>query len=212
MKFLLGKKIAMTQRFLDDGSQVPITVVEAGPCVVTQIKTTDADGYRAVQVGFMEAKKLKKPQKGHLKELGPLRVLREFRLAEGKESISQADGTEQKLERGAVLDVSMFTPGDHVQVRGITKGRGFAGVVKRHHFAGAPATRGHKHDLRAPGSIGATWPQHVVKGRRMAGRMGGIRASVDGVEVIGVVPDEHLILLKGAIPGAPQGLLEILTK
>lgn len=208
MKVLLGKKISMTQRFTKDGAVIPVTVVEAGPCVVTQVKTIKGDGYLAVQVGFGSLRRTKKPQAGHLKGLPPVRFLKEFRISAARASEKEA-ATGEELKRGAVLDVSVFAPGEKVTVTGTSKGKGFAGVMKRHHFKGAPATHGHKHDLRAPGSIGATWPQHVTKGTRMAGRMGGERTTMRNLEVLEVIPEKNLLLIKGAVPGARNSLLAI---
>lgn len=199
MKFLLGRKIAMTQVFRPDGTVVPVTLIAGGPVTVTQVKTKDSDGYTAVQVGFGSKRKLAKPQAGHLKDLPAHRWLREVRLPEA----------EAGLARGTTLDVSVFSPGDRVKVSGTSKGRGFAGVVKRHHFRGGPASHGHKDNLRMPGSIGATFPQHVTKGTRMAGRMGGERVSVRNLEVVEVRPEENLLVVKGAVPGPIHGFLEI---
>lgn len=198
MKFLLGRKLGMTQVFQPDGTVVPVTLIAAGPMTVTQVKTVEKDGYAAAQVGFGTAKKLTKPQAGHLKGLSNHRFLREARLR-------STDG----MERGQTLDVTMFAVGDTVKVSGTSKGMGFAGVVKRHHFRGGPASHGHKDNLRMPGSIGATFPQHVMKGTRMAGRMGGVRISVRNLKVVEVRKDENLLVVRGGVPGPVNGLLEI---
>lgn len=198
MKMIIGKKLAMSQRFRDDGTAVPVTVVEAGPCVVTQVKSADRDGYSAVQLGWGTGKRLTKPQAGHLKGLSPFRILREFRVPEAR-----------GFNRGQVLDVRQFQPGDRVKVVGRSKGRGFQGVVKRHHFKGGPASHGHKDNLRMPGSIGATFPQHVTKGTRMAGRMGFTRVSQRHLEIIAVDPTHHHLTVSGAIPGHRNSLVLI---
>lgn len=198
MKAILGKKLAMSQRFLDDGSVMPVTVIEAGPCIVTQIKTVDQDGYAAVQVGWGATKRLTKPEYGHLKDLPQLRVLHEFRVEQPS-----------AFQRGQTLDIQQFKPGDVVRVTGWSKGRGFQGVVKRHHFKGGPASHGHKDNLRMPGSIGATFPQHVTKGTRMAGRMAVHQVSERGHRVIDVDPGRHQLAVSGAIPGHRNSLVII---
>ncbi len=199
MKFILGKKLEMSQVYRPDGTVVPVTLVQAGPCVVTQVKTAEQDGYTAVQLGFLPIKKLAKPQEGHLKDLQKLRVLREFRV-EG--------ATEQK--RGDVIEAVSFQPGDVVHVSGISKGKGFQGVVKRHHFHGHPSSHGHKDQERMPGSIGAGGVQHVLKGRRMAGHMGTDRVTVKNLSVV-EVRDGGILALKGAVPGARHTVIEIVT-
>lgn len=198
MKFILGKKIAMSQRFRDDGTVVPVTVVEAGPCTVTGVRTMKQDRYAAVALGFGERKKLGKPLAGALKGLKPVRTIREFRL-----------DSDAKFERGATITAEVFAPGDKVTVVGTSKGRGFAGVVKRHHFAGHPASHGHKDQLRMPGSIGSKRQGPVEKGKRMAGRMGGDRVTVHGLEVVAVHPEKNQLEIKGAVPGARGSLLLI---
>ena len=188
----------MSQIFDKEGNVIPVTLVRAAPNVVIQVRTKEKDGYEAVQIGFGErkAKNIKKPQKGHFKDLGNFRYAREFR-------------TDEKLERGQKVDVSVFQEGDTVKVSGISKAKGFQGVVKRHGFHGAPATHGTKHAHREPGSIGATWPQRVVKGRRMAGRMGGERISVRNLKIAKVDLENNLLAIKGAVPGRRGTLLEI---
>lgn len=195
---IVGRKIGMTQLF-QDGGEVVVTAVEAGPCFVTQIKTEAKDGYDAVQVGFGEAKRLNSAQKGHLKDVGRFKYLREFDM----EDIESA-------QVGQKLDVDMFKSGDLVDVTGTSKGKGFAGVVKRHHFAGGPKTHGQSDRHRAPGSIGAgTSPGRVFKGTRMAGHMGNRRVTVRNLKVIDVDLARHLILVEGAVPGSNKGLLLI---
>lgn len=195
---IVGRKIGMTQLF-QDGGEVVVTAIEAGPCFVTQIKTEAKDGYDAVQVGFGEAKRLNSAQKGHLKDVGRFKYLREFDM----EDIESA-------QVGQKLDVDMFKSGDLVDVTGTSKGKGFAGVVKRHHFAGGPKTHGQSDRHRAPGSIGAgTSPGRVLKGTRMAGHMGNRRVTVRNLKVIDVDLARHLILVEGAVPGFNKGLLLI---
>lgn len=196
MKYILGKKVEMTQRFKDDGQVVPVTVVQAGPCVVTQVKTAEKDGYDAVQIGYGDAKKLPKPQKGHLRKLGDKRYLREFRIDQPA-----------SVKRGDTITVSVFQQGDKVSVTGTSKGRGFQGVVKRHGFHGSPASHGHKDQLRMPGSIGATDAARVFKGTRMAGQMGAQRVTVNVLEIAEVEAEKNLLYIKGAIPGPRTGLV-----
>ncbi len=200
MKFILGKKIEMRQRFEEDGRVTSFTEILAGPCFVTQIKTKDKDGYSAVQIGFGKEKRITKPLKGHLKDLGDLKYLREFKIKE----------TELKL--GDKIDISIFQPGDKLTVSGVSKGKGYQGVVKRHHFAGGPGSHGDKDQLRMPGSIGSTAPQRVFKGLRMAGHMGVERITIRNLKVVEVIPEKNLLLLKGAVPGGRNSLLEIKCK
>ena len=189
----------MTQVFTKDGTVESVTAIEAGPCTVTQIKTAAKEGYNAIQLGFGESKRLNAPEKGHLGKLGLFRHLREFRVEEAP-----------KVEVGHRVDVTLFQPGDKVDVIGLSKGRGFAGVVKRYHFAGGPKTHGQSDRHRAPGAIGSgTTPGHIVKGLRMAGHMGNARVTVRRLEVVRSDPDRNLLLVKGAVPGAKDGLLEI---
>ena len=198
MKFILAEKKEMTQKFKPDGVVVPVTRVIAGPCVVTQVKTEKKDGYISVQVGFGSKRKLNKPTKGHVKDLGDFRYLKEFRV-----DLSQAES----LPVGSKFDASVFTTGDIIKVTGVSKGLGFQGVVKRHGFHGSPATHGHKDQHRMPGSIGAGGVQHVFKGKRMGGRMGGEQVSVTNLEVIEVNPSSNEIFIKGGIPGHRDGLV-----
>jgi large subunit ribosomal protein L3 len=203
MKGLLGKKLGMTQIFDEQGEVVPVTVIEAGPCYVTQKKTLDRDGYTAVQLGFEEIKlkRASKPQLGHLAKnsIPALRHLREFRVPDHAE-----------LNEGQKLDASVFELGDRIDVVGITKGHGFTGVVKRHGFAGGPKTHGQSDRWRAPGAISSgSTPGRVFKGLRMAGRSGNEQVTVQNLEVVLVDPERNLIAVKGAVPGARGGLLII---
>ena len=196
---IIGKKIGMSQVFGDNGKAEAVTVIEAGPCLVTQIKTADKEGYSAVQLGFGTAKKLSKAEQGHLKELGKLRELREFRM----------DNTAE-VKVGDKVDVSQFQTGDIVNVIGVSKGKGFAGVVKRHGFHGGPKTHGQTDRHRAPGAIGATTsPGRVLKGMRMAGHMGDERVTVKGLKVYRTDSEHNLLIVQGAVPGNKNGLLLI---
>jgi large subunit ribosomal protein L3 len=202
MKFILGKKLSMTQIFDEEGQVIPVTVLETGPVVVTQVKDVNKDGYKAVQVGFGDRnpKNIKKPQKGHLKDLGNFMHLKEFRIKEGDN---------QEYKRGDKIDTSIFSEGDVVVVTASSKGKGFQGVVKRHGFAGGPRSHGQKHSEREPGSIGAGGIQRVLKGTKMAGRMGGDRISVKNLKVVRIDPKNNQILVRGAIPGRRGTLVEI---
>ncbi|HOX60939.1 MAG TPA: 50S ribosomal protein L3 [Candidatus Magasanikbacteria bacterium] len=209
MKFILGKKIDMTQVFREDGTVVPVTRVQAGPCVVTQIKTADKDGVESVQVGFGKQKnfRLNKAEQGHLKDIHTdedktmtVRFLRDFKT-----------NSENVLKRGDVFTVGIFSPGEKVSVVGFAKGRGFQGVVKRHGFRGGPASHGHKDNLRMPGSIGAGGVQRTFKGIRMGGHMGDNRVTVHNLEIVEVHPETNEIYIKGAVPGARNGVLSIHT-
>lgn len=203
MKAIIGKKLGMTQIFDGDGNILPATVIEAGPCVVTQVKTRQSDGYNAVQLGFGKAKKAKRPQMGHLKAANTCsRVLREFDLApaEGDES--------EEVKVGHQLDVSVFEVGDRVKISGTSKGKGFAGTIKRHNFTTGPKTHG-SHNYRAPGSIGSGYPEHVFKGIRMAGRMGGQQATTSGLEVVLVDNEQNLLAVRGAVPGPNRGIVTV---
>ena len=200
---IIGKKIGMTQLFQESGETVAVTAIQAGPSVVTQVKSRDRDGYDAIQVGFIENKvkqsQLSSPEKGHLRGLENVRHLREFRT----DDIST-------VKRGDKVDVGFLKHGDLVNVTGLSKGKGFAGVVKRHHFAGGPKTHGQTDRHRAPGSIGATtFPGRVLKGKRMAGHMGNRRVTAHNLEVIQADPERNLLLVKGAVPGADGELLVI---
>jgi len=200
---LIGKKVGMTQLFTADGVVQPATVLKAGPCVVSQVKTVETDGYEAVQLGLVEAKPTKenKPSTGHFKKAGvpPTRVRCELKSKPGGDPVKAGDQ----------VNVSMFADGERVDVIGTSKGKGFQGVVKRHHFAGGRASHGSMFH-RAPGSIGASsFPSRVVKGMRAAGRMGGDRITVHNLKVLRVDPENHLLVVEGGIPGAPTGYVVI---
>jgi large subunit ribosomal protein L3 len=203
MKFILAKKIEMTQIW-KGGRVVPVTKVQAGPCVVVQIKNGENDGYASVQLGFgsRKEKNISKPQKGHTKKLGNFRYLREFRLdkASKKESVPE-------LKIGEIIGAETFAEGDIIKVVGMSKGRGFQGVVRRHGFHGHNATHGTKDQVRMPGSIGATGPAHVFKGMRMPGQMGDARITVANLTIAKVEPENNTIYIRGAVPGARNGLL-----
>ncbi len=196
---IIGRKLGMTQVFTDKGKAEAVTLLEAGPCTVVQVKTESTDGYNAAQLGFGQAKKITSAEKGHCKGLGDFRHLREFRL----------DSVEG-IKVGDKVDVSLFKPGDKVKVTGISKGRGFAGTVKRHHFSGGFKTHGQSDRHRAPGSIGATsTPGRVLKGKRMAGHMGAERVTVRNVEIYQAVAERNILMVKGPVPGANGGLVLI---
>lgn len=207
MSGILGKKIGMTSLFDDNGQAVPCTVIEAGPCYVTHVKTKERDGYDAVQLGFDEGKErlTNKPLRGHFARAGVkvMRLLREFRNFNGTD-----------LKPGAEVRVDLFHQGDVVSVTGKSKGRGFQGVVKRHHFGGVGmTTHGQSDRVRAPGSIGSSsFPSRVFKGMRMAGRMGHDRVTVKNLRVIKVVPESNLLIVKGSVPGAINSYLEIVKE
>ncbi len=198
---LLGKKLGMTRVFTDDGRAVPVTVLQAGPCVVVQRKTAERDGYEAVQIGYEPRKRRRtnSPMTGHFESRGisPLRHLREFRLAQDEE-----------YEEGQELTVEVFAEGQLVDVSATSKGRGFAGVVKRYGFKGGPASHGSKVH-RAPQSAGATDAQRVFPGQRMPGHMGNERVTIRGLTVVGTDTEDNLLLIKGGIPGPKGGLVEI---
>jgi large subunit ribosomal protein L3 len=200
---IIGKKMGMTQVFGPDGTVTPVTVLKAGPCVVTQAKSADKDGYEAVQLGFVEERpaRVNKPKAGHFKKAGvpPTRVTREVKLRTGGEP----------LKAGDQVLVSIFNPGERVDVIATSKGRGFQGVVKRHHFAGGAATHGSMFH-RAPGSIGASsYPSRVVKGMRAHGHMGMDRVTVRNLQVVRIDAEQHLLLVSGSIPGATGGYVMI---
>lgn len=197
---LVGRKIGMTRIYDEQGATVPVTIIEAGPCRVTQIKTKAVDGYDAVQIGYEHAKRLNKPEKGHLGSLPPVRYLREFRTEEVSE-----------YALGQVLTVGdLFEAGQKIDVRGTSKGRGFAGAMKRHGFKGGPMTHGQSDRQRSVGSIGSTsTPGRVFKGMRGPGHMGNERVTVLNLEVVKVDAERHLIAVKGAVPGPKGGLVII---
>ncbi len=196
---LLGKKVGMAQIFTEKGQVLPVTVLEAGPCFVTQVKTAEKDGYTALQIGFSEGKHMTKPERGHLKNLPPLKFLHEVRT-----------GNVAEAKVGDKLSVSMFAAGDLVDVTGTSKGKGHAGVVKRYHFKGGKKTHGQSDRMRRPGSSGATTtPGRVLKGMRGAGQLGNKPRTVLNLEVVQVDAERNLLVLKGAVPGANRGLLFI---
>lgn len=190
----------MTQVFDQTGRVHPATAITAGPLMVTQVKQLEKDGYEAVQVGYgvKAEKNIAKAQRGHLKDLGMFRFMREFRV-------------KGEFQRGDTIEITSFAPGDVVAVSATSKGKGFQGVVKRHGFHGMPRTHGNKHTERASGSIGVGGVQRVIKGRRMAGRMGGDRITVKNLKVLQVIPETNTILLSGAVPGRPGSLVEIVS-
>ena len=195
----LGKKIGMTQIFREDGRVVPVTVIQAGPCVVTQVKTKETDGYEAVQLGFGDVKRRNKPESGHLKNSRLSRYLREV-----------ATDDTSEFEVGQAIGVDIFQAGEKVDVIGTSKGRGFAGVMKRWNFGGGPRTHGQSDRARAPGSIGGgTTPGKVYKGLKMGGHMGNRRITVKGLEIIEIDTERNLLLVKGGIPGATNSLVQI---
>ncbi len=203
MAAILAKKLGMTQRFGEDGRVERVTVLEAGPCPVTGIRTVERDGYEAVQLAFGQCKEksLTKAELGHLKkaDAGPLRVVREFRDEVGE------------LLVGQTVTVEAFTPGDKVKISGRAKGKGFQGTIKRHNFSSGPKSHG-SHNVRAPGSIGASaTPSRVFKGIRGPGRMGGGRVTQRGLTVVEVMPDRNLLLVRGAVPGPRGGTVEVRT-
>ena len=199
---LLGKKLGMTGFFTSKGRYLPVTVIEAGPCVVTQIKTRATDGYDALQLGFLEKRKsrVNKPLQGHFKKSGEkcFQYLREF-LVENPE----------EYNLGQEIRVDMFKVGDRVDVVGTSKGRGFAGVIKRYGFHRGPMTHGSR-NVRRPGSIGCSaWPAKVIKGKKMPGRYGNDRKTIRNLEIVDIRPEDNVILLKGAVPGAESGLMAV---
>lgn len=200
-KAIMGIKVGMTQIYTEEGKAIPVTVVEAGPCTVLQKKKVDTDGYNAIQVGFynLKEKLANKPIKGHFKKANvkPLRYIREFRV----------DNVDD-YEIGQEIDVSIFEEGDIIDVIGTSKGKGFAGAVKRHNFSRGSMGHGSKYH-RGPGSLGAKGPARVFKGRKLPGRMGGERVTVQCLKVVKVYSDRNLILVKGAIPGPKRGLVII---
>jgi large subunit ribosomal protein L3 len=203
MPAILAKKIGMTQRFLEDGRVERVTVLEAGPCPVTAIRTKDADGYEAVQLGFglVREKALSKPELGHLKKVDapPVRTLVEFRDEAGE------------LTVGETVTVEAFEVGQTVKVSGVSKGKGFQGTIKRHNFSAGPKSHG-SHNVRAPGSIGASaTPSRVFKGIRGPGHMGAKRVTQKGLEVVELIPDQNLMLLRGSVPGPKGGTVEVRT-
>jgi len=204
MKGIIGRKVGMTQVFDETGAVIPVTVIEAGPCYVTQVKTTEADGYDAVQLGFesIEQRKLNLPQRGHLRQVDKnLRVLREFRVSDPGE-----------YTVGDLVQADIFRNGERVDVVGTTKGRGFAGVIKRYGFHSQPETHGMTDRVRAPGSIGAcTWPGRVWKGKKMPGHMGSTRKTAQNLLVVEADAERNLLLIRGGVPG-PNGALVLVQE
>lgn len=193
MSGLIGKKVGMTSIFDENGKNIPCTVIEAGPCVVTQVRTKEVDGYEALQLGFDDKKTANKAAEGHAKKAGTV----------AKRKVVEFQGFEEEYKLGDIITVEQFVEGEFVDVSGITKGKGFQGVVKRHGFGGVgQATHGQHNRLRAPGSIGAaSYPARVFKGMRMAGRMGGTKVKVENLRVLKIVPEKNLIVIKGCVPG-----------
>lgn len=200
-KFILGKKIAMTRVYDKNGKMIPVTLVEAGPCVVTKIISKEKEGYNAIQIGFGKAKRISKPLAGQIKKLGQFKYLKEFIVA---------DPNAYKI--GQIIDVSAFSQGDIVKVSGVSKAKGYAGGMKRFGFKGGPASHGQKHSSRERGSVGPRFPEHVVKGVRMPGRMGGARISAKGLAVVEIDKENNILAIKGAIPGRRDTLIEISAK
>lgn len=197
MKTLLGTKLGMTQLLAEDGRAVPVTLIQAGPVTVTQVKTVEKDGYNAVQVAYGEGKNLSKAVAGHVKPANVTpKYLREFRLE-----------TLPEVKVGDKIDVSVFSVGEVVDATGISKGKGFAGTVKRHNFNTSKQTHGGNGNVRKPGSIGSMYPQKVFKGKKMAGRMGHEQVTVQNLEVAYIDPETNLIGLRGAVPGPRKGLI-----
>jgi len=196
---IIGKKLGMSQAFRDDGTMAAVTAIEAGPCTIAQVKTAEKDGYNAIKLGFGEGKRISSSQRGQPKGGGQFKHLREFRLDDIND-----------MEEGQKIDVSLFKKGDLVDITGLSKGKGFAGVVKKYGFAGGPKTHGQSDRHRARGSIGAgSSPGRVFKGMRMAGHMGDQRVTVQNLEVFQADPERNLLLIEGAVPGARNGLLLI---
>lgn len=199
MKFILGKKLGMNQVFDKEGNVIPVTVIEAGPCFVTQIKNQEKDKYNAIQIGFekLKDKKIKKPQKDR-----PYRFLKEFRIV----------NHESGIKIGDKIDVNIFKEGDVVKISGTSKGRGFQGVVKRYGCKGGPASHGHRHVLRRVGSIGSSFPERVIKGRKMPGQTGAERVTVSNLKIVKIDSENNLLAINGAVPGSNGGMLEISSK
>ncbi len=207
MAAIIGRKVGMTQIFAEDGARVPLTVIEAGPCPVVQVKTDERDGYSAVQLGFgaAKAKHVNKPKQGHLAKAGAslMRHLHEF----SHEDLGLEEGEE--LSEGQLVTVESFVPGSYVKVTGTSKGKGYAGTIKRHNFASGPKSHG-SHNVRRPGSIGAAaYPARVFKGMRMAGHMGARQVTQRGLQVVDRDPERNILLVKGAVPGAVGSIVYV---
>jgi len=201
-KFILGKKVGMSQIFDEDKNVIPVTVIKAGPCFVTQVKSSEKDGYEAIQVGFekLSANKVKKTQKNK-----DYKHLREF-------SVCHKINKDKQYAIGDKITVDFFERGDIVKITGISKGKGFQGAVKRHGFSGGPATHGHRHVLRTVGSIGSAFPERVIKGRKMPGHAGAQKTTISGLKIVKIDKENNLLALEGAVPGPKKGLLEILLQ
>lgn len=202
VNMILGRKLGMTQVWGEDDNIVPVTVIQAGPCVISQVKTTETDGYEAVQIGFgdIKEKKVNKPMKGHFDKAGvaPMRYLREVRVE---------DASQHSV--GETVTVEAFNDVEKVDVTGVSKGKGFAGVIKRYHFGGGPGGHGH-HFHRAPGSVGmCAYPSRVLKGMRFPGHMGDERVTVKNLSVVRIDAEQNIILVKGAVPGGKGALVQI---
>lgn len=203
---ILGKKVGMTSLYADDGTHIPCTVIEAGPCPIVQIKDKDKDGYSAIQIGYgkISEKNTTRPYKGHFEKAGvtPVKYLKEFR------------DPAASYEAGQMLTVEQFAKGDKVKVSAKSKGKGFQGVMKRHHFGGVGmSTHGQSDRQRHPGSVGqSSYPSRIIKGVRMAGRMGGKRVSVKNLEVVEIIKEQNILLIKGSVPGAPNTIIEIVKQ
>lgn len=195
MKFITGLKLGMSQLFDEEGKVTPVTVIEVGPCFVTQVKTGERDGYDAIQIGFQKIEKKKKIKKTQAQK--PYKFLREFQ-----------DGIKD-FKKGQKIDVSIFKEGEKVKISAISKGKGFAGVVKRWGFAGRGASHGVKHEARTPGSVGSAFPERVIKGKKMPGRMGSERITIKNLQVIKIDAENNLIAVKGAVPGRRGTFLEV---
>jgi len=213
MKFILGKKQNMIQYFSEDGSVTPATLISVGPVIVTQVKNKETDGYTALQLGYCNQKpqRLSKPVLGHVKDLGSFKHLKEFRLDNTVDFSAQGEPA-SGWKRGDQIDTSVFTEGDIVEASGISKGKGFQGVVKRHGFHGGPRTHGQKHSEREPGSIGGGLRTRIPKGMKMAGRMGSNRITVKNLKVLEVDKENNTMLVSGAVPGRKGSLVEIRSK
>jgi large subunit ribosomal protein L3 len=204
MKGIIGKKVGMTQIFDESGNVIPVTVIQAGPCYVTQVRTADRDGYIGIQLGFGETKpqRLTKGQLGHLQRnnLPALKILREFRIKDG----------EVDVQEGQTITADVFAKGERVDVIGTSKGRGFQGGIKRHHFNRQPKTHGASDRTRAPGSVGQnTFPGRTFKGKRMAGHMGNVRVTTENLEVVVVDAEKNLLAVRGSVPGSNGGIVLI---
>lgn len=215
MKALLARKIGMTKIFDENGNFVPVTLLEAGPCVVTQVKTRDKDGYNAVQLGFGARKKTNRPLMGHLKAANAApKLLREIRLPDVDANMDEAQSQAEvevkdlKLEVGSTVSAEVFEVGDKVKITGVSKGKGFAGTIKRHNFARGPKSHGSK-SYREPGSIGSIFPMRVVRGQKMAGHMGAKQVTISGLKIQAVEVEKNLIAIKGAVPGPNKGYVVI---